>query len=389
MSRGALLLVSAGLAACAPVRPAPAAPAQAPRWTEVSRYLDSVIADGVAPGAVLGVSYRGCHSYHGSGRLGLGDATRPDSSTIYDLASLTKVVGLTTVTMLAVERGAIALDSPVVHYLPAFHDGAVTVRHLLTHSSGLPAWRPLHQETTSRAAALALVDTTRLVTAPGDSFVYSDLGAILLTQVMERTLGARMDELVERLITRPLRLEDTRYLPPDGWRPRIAPTENDPWRGRILRGEVHDENAARLDGVSGHAGLFGSARDLLRFGDWLLSGIGDQVDAPGCDPRALPDPPKLVGEFIVRQELPPGSSRALGWDTPSGVSSAGTILGARSFGHTGFTGTSIWIDPSRGLVIVLLANRVHPTRDNPRFGPVRGGIADQVARALGFDTVIR
>lgn len=389
MSRAALLLVFAGVAACAPARPAPATPAQAPRWTEVSRYLDSVIADGVAPGAVLGVSYRGCHSYHGSGRLGLGDSIRPDSSTIYDLASLTKVVGLTTIAMLAVERGAIALDSPVVRYLPAFHDGAVTVRHLLTHSSGLPAWRPLHQETTSRAAALALVDTTRLVTAPGDSFVYSDLGAILLTQLMERTLGARMDELVERQVTRPLRLQDTRYLPPDGWRPRIAPTEHDPWRNRMLRGEVHDENAARLDGVSGHAGLFSSARDLLRFGDWLLAGIGDQVDGSGCEPRGLPHPSRLIGEFIHRQELPPGSSRALGWDTPSGVSSAGTILSPASFGHTGFTGTSIWIDPSRRLVIVLLANRVHPTRDNPRFGPVRGGIADQVARALGFDTVIR
>lgn len=389
MSRTALLLAFAGLAACAPAGPEPAAPAQAPRWTEVSRYLDSVIADGVAPGAVLGVSYRGCHSYHGSGRLGLDDGTRPDSATIYDLASLTKVVGLTTVTMLAVERGAIALDSPVVRYVPAFANGAVTVRHLLTHSSGLPAWRPLHQETTSRVAALMLVDTTRLVTAPGDSFAYSDLGAILLTQAMERTLGSRMDTLVERLLTRPLRLQDTRYLPPDAWRPRIAPTENDPWRGRMLRGEVHDENAARLDGVSGHAGLFGSARDLLRFGDWLLAGLGDPVDAPGCDPRGLPDPPKLVGEFILRQELPPGSSRALGWDTPSGVSSAGTILSAASFGHTGFTGTSLWIDPSRQLVVVLLANRVHPTRENPRFGPVRGGIADRVARALGFDTVIR
>ncbi|MBL8978432.1 MAG: beta-lactamase family protein, partial [Gemmatimonadetes bacterium] len=138
VSRTALLLAFAGLAACAPAGPEPAAPAQAPRWTEVSRYLDSVIADGVAPGAVLGVSYRGCHSYHGSGRLGLDDGTRPDSATIYDLASLTKVVGLTTVTMLAVERGAIALDSPVVRYVPAFANGAVTVRHLLTHSSGLP-----------------------------------------------------------------------------------------------------------------------------------------------------------------------------------------------------------------------------------------------------------
>jgi CubicO group peptidase (beta-lactamase class C family) len=389
VSRGILSLVCAGIAACAPGRPEPVAPAKFPGWADVSRYLDSVIADGVAPGAVLGVSFRGCHSYHASGRLGLEDATRPDSSTVYDLASLTKVVGLTTVAMLAVERGAIALDTPVTRYLAAFHDSTVTIRHLLTHSSGLPAWRPLHLETPSRDAAFALLDTMGLGATPGDRFAYSDLGAVLLTQLLEGRLGRRLDRLVEGMLTRPLGLRDTRYLPPRGWRARIAPTENDPWRGRMLRGEVHDENAARLDGVSGHAGLFGSARDLLRFGDWLLSGVGDPVEGPGCEPRGLPGPPRLIGEFIQRQDLPPGSSRALGWDTPSGMSSAGTILDPSSFGHTGFTGTSIWIDPTRRLVIVLLANRVHPTRDNPRFGPVRGQMADRVARALGFDRLTR
>lgn len=389
MTRGAVLLLCAGIAACAPARPEPASPATSPGWADVSNYLDSVIADGVAPGAVLGVSFRGCHSYHGSGRLGLEDATRPDSSTVYDLASLSKVVGLTTVAMLAVERGAIALDTPVTRYLAAFPDSTVTIRHLLTHSSGLPAWRPLHLETPSRDAAFALVDTTRLVTTPGDSFAYSDLGAILLTQLLEGRLGRRLDRLVRGMLTGPLGLRDTRYLPPEGWRPRIAPTEDDPWRGRMLRGEVHDENAARLDGVSGHAGLFGSARDLLRFGDWLLSGLGDPVPAPSCEPRGLPQAPGLIGEFIQRQELPSGSSRALGWDTPSGISSAGTILGSSSFGHTGFTGTSIWIDPGRRVVIVLLANRVHPTRDNARFGPVRGQMADRVARALGFNSLTR
>ncbi|HMV32771.1 MAG TPA: serine hydrolase domain-containing protein, partial [Gemmatimonadales bacterium] len=294
----------------------------------------------------------------------------------------------TTAAMAAVDRGVLALDAPVARYVPAFHDTAVTIRHLLTHSSGLPAWRPLYQEAPDRPAALALVDATPLAATPGDSFVYSDLGAILLTQAVEGTLGARIDTLVTRLLTTPLGLHETRYLPPASWRRRIAPTENDPWRGRVLRGEVHDENAARLEGVSGHAGLFSSARDLLRIGDWLLSGLGTVWDS-ACAGPDLPPGPTLLATFIRRQELPPGSSRALGWDTPSGVSSAGTLMARTSFGHTGFTGTSIWIDPTRRLVVVLLANRVHPTRDNPRFGPVRGQLADQVVRGFSLDSLTR
>lgn len=383
--RRAVLLLAGALAACqAAAGPAP----DPPGLRAAASLLDSVIAAGVAPGAVLGVSLAGCHSYHGAGRLGLDDAARPDSTTIYDLASLTKVIGLTTAAMAAVDRGVLALDAPVARYVPAFHDTAVTIRHLLTHSSGLPAWRPLHQEAPDRPAALALVDATPLAATPGDSFVYSDLGAILLTQAVEGTLGARIDTLVTRLLTTPLGLHETRYLPPASWRRRIAPTENDPWRGRVLRGEVHDENAARLEGVSGHAGLFSSARDLLRIGDWLLSGLGTVWDS-ACAGPDLPPGPTLLATFIRRQELPPGSSRALGWDTPSGVSSAGTLMARTSFGHTGFTGTSIWIDPTRRLVVVLLANRVHPTRDNPRFGPVRGQLADQVVRGFSLDSLTR
>ncbi|MBP6668159.1 MAG: beta-lactamase family protein [Gemmatimonadales bacterium] len=383
--RRAALGLAFGLLACA----APGAVAPVPAGLGAAAgFLDSVIADGVAPGAVLGVSLAGCHYYHGAGRLGQDDATRPDSTTIYDLASLTKVIGLTTAAMAAVERRALTLDAPVARYVPTFRDSAATIRHLLTHTSGLPAWRPLYQEAPTRAAALALVDATPLAATPGDTFVYSDLGAILLTQAVEQALGARIDTLVQRLLADPLHLRETRYLPPPSWRHRIAPTEDDPWRGRVLRGEVHDENAARLDGVSGHAGLFSSARDLLRIGDWLLEGLGTARDAP-CAGAALPPGPAALSGFIRRQDLPPGSSRALGWDTPSGVSSAGTLMSRTSFGHTGFTGTSIWIDPTRRLVVVLLANRVHPTRDNPRFGPVRGQVADRVVRGLGIEALSR
>lgn len=402
MTRAALaglgLLLACGRA------PAPDAAAPLAGLGSVAAFLDSVVATGAAPGAVLGVSLHGRHYFHGSGRLGQHDRRRPDESTVYDLASLTKVIGLTTAVMLGVQEGRLDLDDPVVAVTVQSSREPVTLRHLLTHSSGLPAWRPLFREARTRREAFDLAESTPFDTLPGTRYVYSDLGAIWMTDLVERAFGTRLDTLLERRVFGPLGLPDTRYLPPASWHSRIAPTENDPWRGRVLRGEVHDENAARLDGVSGHAGLFSSARDLLRFGDWLLelqapnrigrgcAGCGEP--GPGGSPPGPQDTPSLraalfalpamrVNEFTHAQQLPPGSSRALGWDTPSPGSSAGTLLSPGSYGHTGFTGTSIWIDPQRGLVIVLLSNRVHPTRDNPRWGPVRGMVADRVVRALG------
>ena len=278
---------------------------------------------------------------------------------------------------LLAEEGRLDLDAPASRYLPAFTGGgrdAVTLRQLLTHSSGLPPWRPLHLQSATREEALALVDTTALEATPGSRYAYSDLGAIVLTQVVERVTGIRLDALVQQRLIEPLALHETSFLPDTSGRFRIAPTEDDPWRGRILHGEVHDENASRLDGVSGHAGLFASARNLLVIGDWLIARWRGEQGA---------EAERWSREFTRRQELPPGSSRALGWDTPSDRSSAGTRLGPASFGHTGFTGTSIWIDPERRLVIVLLSNRVHPTRQNPRWGPLRAVIADLVVEGNG------
>jgi len=398
--------------ACAAPRATPTAPYPSlPGWNSVVHLLDSLVTDGVAPGAVVGVSYQGRHWFHGTGRLGDADTAVPDSSTVYDLASLTKVIGLTTAVMIGVNERRFSLDDSVVHDLNAFGAGtratpdrrAVTLRHLLTHSSGLPAWRALYQESTTRDEAFALADSTPLDTLPGTRFVYSDLGAILLTQIVEQSFGERLDSLLQRRLFAPLRMTDTRFLPPAEWLPRIAPTEADPWRGHVLRGEVHDENAARLDGVSGHAGLFSSARDLVRFADGLLAGPGGErgagnreqnrpagrepgacsaVSPSGTSRSPFPVPASLVLQFTTRQHLPPGSSRALGWDTPSGESSAGNRMSPASFGHTGFTGTSIWIDPSRCLAIVLLSNRVHPTRANARWTPVRALIANAVVEAL-------
>jgi CubicO group peptidase (beta-lactamase class C family) len=342
-------------------------------WRPLAHIVDSAIAVGAAPGGVVAVSVRGLRYIHGVGHLGIDDSATPDSKTLYDLASLTKVVGLTTGMMLAVSEGKIDLDAPVQRYVPAFAGAgkeAVTIRHLLTHSSGLPAHRRLWELATDRAGAIALVNSTPLDTVPGVRMVYSDLGAMVLTEALESAYAMRLDSLLASRVFQPLGMSSTEFLPPASILPRIAPTERDPWRGRILRGEVHDENAARLGGISGHAGLFSDAEDMLTFGEWLLG------RREGGTAGRVPISPAVAATFTTRQDRPPGSSRALGWDTPSENSSAGTRFSSQSFGHTGFTGTSIWMDPTRGVVLVLLTNRVNPTRDNNRHVALRRAVAD-------------
>jgi CubicO group peptidase (beta-lactamase class C family) len=400
--RGAGTALVLLLAACASGHPNNSA-APVPRlkvdWQPVTHYLDSAVARGAAPGAVLGVIHDRERFVYGTGRLGDLDATRPGATTIYDLASLTKVVGLTTGLMLAVNEGRIDLDAPVQRYVPAFagtEKEKITVRLLLAHAGGLPAWRPLFRAVSSRQDAFALADTTPLEYPPGSKDLYSDLGAIVLTQVLETVYHQRIDSLLQQRVFGPLGLTSLGYLPPSGWLSRIAPTEMDPWRGRVLRGEVHDENAAVMDGVSGHAGLFGSVEDLLGFAEWMLEQVDrrsggqalestvstDGMDRPSDRPTVRPS---VVQTFTSRQNVVPGSTRALGWDTPDSGSSSGSLLSPHSIGHTGFTGTSIWIDFDRRVAIVLLSNRVHPTRNNPRWNPVRAGIADLVMTTLFED----
>jgi CubicO group peptidase (beta-lactamase class C family) len=349
----------------------------------VASYVASQV-DSAYPGAVVAVGRHGRLALlAAAGHYGVEDPRPVDPATIYDLASLTKVIGLTTACLLLVDEGKLDLEAPVRAYLPEFQGpdkDRVTIRHLLTHSSGLPAWRPLFKDAATRAAALALVDTTPLSVTPGDSFIYSDLGSITLAQVVERIAGERLDSFLARRVFEPLGMTSTRYLPPQGWRARIAPTERDTvFRHRLMHGEVHDENTGRLGGVSGHAGLFGNAPDLARFATWLLAARSGSVTLGA----AIPTPrSETVVRFTTRQNLPPGSSRALGWDTPSQPSSAGTRLSEHAFGHTGFTGTSIWIDPEKDLFIILLTNRVHPTRENARIFRVRPRVADLVVEAL-------
>jgi CubicO group peptidase (beta-lactamase class C family) len=356
------------------------------RFEPLVEYLRSQV-DSAFPGATIVVGRRDTVILQAAvGHIGVDDARPARIETVYDLASLTKVVGLTSAVMMLVDEGRLDLDAPVQRFVPAFQGPGkerVTIRHLLTHSSGLPAWRPLYAETATREQALALVDTTPLLRQPGDTFVYSDLGAIVLTQAVEAITRQRLDSVLEQRLFARLQMYATRFVPPARWRMQIAPTENDTvFRHRALRGEVHDENAGRLGGISGHAGLFSSALDLATFARWLLSlrlGRALGCDAALCRPTIGDSTVRL---FTRRQNIPPGSSRALGWDTPSENSSAGTKLGPNAFGHTGFTGTSIWLDPDRDLFIILLTNRVNPTRANTKILQVRRRVADLVVDAL-------
>ncbi len=393
MKPGGVLAVVALVAACRAAAPPipvgdgipPASPGtlgfDGTRLADVVAYLRTEVDSGAFPGAVIAVGRHGRLALLAPvGRYGLDDPRPVEAGTLYDLASLTKVVGLTTACMLLVDAGRLELDAPIARYVPEFRGALkdqVTVRHLLTHSAGLVADLPLYDSTTTRSAALAAVDTTTLLAPPGTSYRYSDLSAIVLMQAVERITGEPFDRFLAERVFGPLGMPATRFRPPASWRDRIAPTEHDTvFRHRWLRGEVHDESAARLGGVSGNAGLFSNALDLSRFAAMLLNGgAWDTLQLIRAE---------TVAEFTRRQNLPAGSTRALGWDTPtdSGYSSAGAKLSRRSFGHTGFTGTSMWMDPDRDLFIILLTNRVHPTRANTAILAVRSRVADLVADAL-------
>jgi len=343
--------------------------------------LDAAVRDSAFPGASVVVGrHDGVVAEYGAGQLDwAADAPPPDAHTLWDLASLTKVVALTSAMMQLVEQGRVELDAPVQRYLPAWtgpNKDRVTVRHLLTHSSGLPAWRPVYKEATDSASALAIVYATPLDTLPGVRMVYSDLGAILLGEVVRAITGERIDAYFARHVAGPLGMTETLYQPITRYASlitRIAPTEIDPWRQRHLRGDVHDENAAMLGGISAHAGLFSTARDLTRFARMYLNG-------------GTLDGARIVGSETIRAFTTVQdslfSNRALGWETPTGRNSAGTLMRRPAFGHTGFTGTSIWIDPANDVFVLLLTNRVNPTRANTKIGSIRQRVADAVLTAM-------
>jgi CubicO group peptidase (beta-lactamase class C family) len=366
----------AGRAQAATIPIANAAPAALA--DRVGFVMNRALTDSAFPGAIAVVgNHKGILIERSVGRLDLADSTSPNLHTLWDMASLTKVVALTSVMMQLVEKGLVKMDAPVQRYIPEFTGrwkSRVTVRHLLTHSSGLPSWRPLYKEATSPTDALALAIATPLDTAPGKQMVYSDLGAIIMGEIVHRVTNTPLDSYATNHVFAPLGMNETFYRPDSGLRAQIAPTEIDPWRQRHLRGEVHDENAYALGGVSGHAGLFSSASDLARLAQAYLN--GGTLDGQRIWSK------RTIQQFTHMQNAKL-SHRALGWETANGANSGGRLMSTQAFGHTGFTGTSIWIDPGNDVFVILLSNRVNPTRENRRISSVRTALADSVMALLG------
>jgi CubicO group peptidase (beta-lactamase class C family) len=295
-------------------------------------------------------------------------------STLFDMASVTKVVATTTAMAMLEEERRLDLDQPVRAYLPGLQDSAkqhITVRQILTHRAGFEAFAPLFREFRGREQYLRQIDARPLKYATGTQTIYSDWDLVLAGFVVERITGDSLDHFTATRIFQPLGMRDTGFRPDPSLRPRVAATEVDSARGHIW-GSVHDPNAYALGGVAGHAGLFSSARDMAVFVQMLLNG-GEYGGV-----RILR--PQTVARWTAAEF--PGSSRALGWDTPSGSSSAGHYFGPRSFGHTGYTGTSIWVDPERGVFVVILTNRVNPTSANNRHVALRRAVADAVQGAI-------
>jgi CubicO group peptidase (beta-lactamase class C family) len=296
-----------------------------------------------------------------------------DLDTIFDLASLTKVIVTASLAMQAHAQGRLPIGTPIADRLSAWRGDdrrGVLVRHLLDHSSGLPAHVRLWEHARGRAAIEAAMSATALDHAPGTTSVYSDLGVMLLGFLLEDAGGAPLDVQFGPL-ARALGA-DLFYRPPVELRDRIAPTEIDPERGGVLQGEVHDENAAALGGVAAHAGLFGAVGSVGVFARAV------QATAKRDTPLGSPE---MLALFSTRTGVP-DSSRALGWDTMRPTSSCGTRMSAAAIGHTGFTGTSLWIDPARDVYVAFLTNRVHPTRQNNQLMTLRPALHDAVNEAI-------
>lgn len=345
---------------------------------EIDRAVADGIADGVYPGAVVvvGTPTRILHA-RGYGHFTWRDDSPvpdPDGS-VYDLASLTKVVATTPAAMMLVDAGRLDPDRPVQYYLPAFQGPdkeRVTVRHLLEHRSGLRAFLPLNELTTDAEEARARVLAEPLRYPPGTRMEYSDLNAMLLGWVIEAIAGEPLDEFVRRRIYEPAGMADTRFRPPRSERARMVPVGL--WRGHPIAGEVHDQNAARLGDVSGHAGLYSTGADLARYAQILLN-----------DGR-LPDGTVLFSAGVVHHFTRRGRDhRALGWEmrNPDDDASTGDLLSSDAFGHGGYTGTSIWIDPQREIFVIVLTNRVFAPRTNrsiTKLKAVRARVADAAVR---------
>jgi CubicO group peptidase (beta-lactamase class C family) len=357
-----------------------------PRYENQDRIFSrafKILADAVEqkafPGAASAVTHGGkLVALKTFGRFTY-DATSPPigAESIFDLASLTKVVATTTMAMVLYERGMLDLEMPVVGILPEFRREdllrrEITFRQLLAHSSGLPAYERLFLRSKSKEELLHEAFAVPLKSEPGARVEYSDVGFILLGVALERIAGEPLDRFCQREIFGPLGILHTTFNPPAAWRSRTVPTADDQtFRKRVIQGEVQDENASVMGGVAPHAGLFATASDIARFAETMLKGSASILRR------------ETLSLFTRREHSPAGTSRALGWDTPSYPSQSGKYFSPLSFGHLGYTGTSLWIDAERQISITLLTNRTWPDCSNWAIKEVRPAFHDAVMEALG------
>ncbi|MGC2186577.1 MAG: serine hydrolase domain-containing protein [Terriglobales bacterium] len=362
----------------APRFPAPAYQGQGAVFGRAFHILQEAFARAAFPAASIAVTYQeNLVALKAFGRFTYEESSPAVTvATVFDLASVSKVVATTTMAMILYQRGLIDLEAPVASIVPEFagtdtRRGEVTVRMLLAHSSGLPAYEKLFLKAKTRDELLAAAFATPLTADPSTRAEYSDIGFIILAVALERLADERLDRFCQREVFGPLGMAHTAYNPPAASRAAIPPTADDrSFRKRIIQGEVQDENASVLGGVAGHAGLFATAEDLATFAHVLLQGGAPLVR------------PETLALFTRRETSPADTSRALGWDTPSSPSQSGKYFSAHSFGHLGYTGASLWIDPERQLSVTLLTNRTWPDCDNKAIKDVRPAFHDAVVEAL-------
>jgi CubicO group peptidase (beta-lactamase class C family) len=365
-------------------------PSQFPLTTTL---LEQAVRDRVFPGcafAVLAGRDAACPEYAAQA---IGHFTyEPDAlpvqpDTVFDLASLTKVLATTAAVMRLCDRGSLALDAPVKKWLPEFGSGPgadtrqsrITLRMLLDHSSGLPGYVRLFDSANDRLEIIDACLRQPLTADPGTRAEYSDIGFIILGHLIEKVAGEQLDSFCQREIFVPLGMSASVFCPKQKSRPSIPPTERDSsFRHRVVQGEVHDENASVMGGVAGHAGLFSNALDPLRLAACILA---DGVTPSGMQLFS----PQTIAQFAQPAHQPPGTTRALGWDTPSAPSSSGNFFSARSIGHLGFTGTSLWIDLDARIAITLLTNRTWPDRSNQSIRTLRPRFHDALRQELAAD----
>ncbi len=349
------------------------------QFNDVDRVINKAIEDKTFPGAVVLVWKDGKTIYEKAFGNNTYDSSSPKvkTTTIYDLASVTKVVATTTAAMICYDRKLFSLDDKVVKYIPEFGVNGkeyITIMNLLIHNSGLLAWKKFYGRDLKYDDVINEIYSSELECETGEKTVYSDLGIITLGKIIEKVSGKSLDVFCKDEIFIPLKMESTFYNPVDSLKKLCAPTEIDNyWRMKTLQGEVHDETSAMLNGVAGHAGLFSTADDLAKLMSVLLN--------KGKVNQKIFIQQSTIELFTKR--VSEESSRAIGWDTKSDSgSSAGKYFSKNSFGHTGYTGTSIWADPERNLFVVFLTNRVYPTRENTKIQKVRPQLHNAVIKSI-------